>query len=73
MTSVNVPPIQFYDKENDEAIKRHNVDIRLQCFSFMSMADYLFRTFEFCCHGGLFLWRHQYFMNIKCFSNIQLP
>ena len=28
MTSVNVAPIQFYDKENVGAIKRHNVDIR---------------------------------------------
>ena len=34
MTSVNVPPIQFYDKENDEAIKRHNVDIRVTVFFF---------------------------------------
>ena len=27
MTSVNVVPIQFYDKENDVAIKSHNLDI----------------------------------------------
>ena len=27
MTSVNVTPIQFYDKENDVAIKSHNLDI----------------------------------------------
>ena len=27
MTSVNVAPIQFYDKENDVAIKSHNLDI----------------------------------------------
>ena len=28
MTSVNFAPIQFYDKENDGAIKSHNLDIR---------------------------------------------
>ena len=27
MASVNVAPIQFYDKENDVAIKCHNLDI----------------------------------------------
>ena len=31
----------------------------LQYFSFMSMADYFFKTIEFCCHGDLFLWQHQ--------------
>ena len=29
MTSVNVSPIQFYDKENDVAIKSYNLDIRV--------------------------------------------
>ena len=27
MTLVNIAPIQFYDKENDLAIKSHNLDI----------------------------------------------
>ena len=27
MTSVNLTPIQFYDKENDGAIKSHNVAV----------------------------------------------
>ena len=27
MTSVKVAPIQLYDKENDVAIKSHNLDI----------------------------------------------
>ena len=29
MTSVNIAPIQFYDKANDGTIKTHNLDIRV--------------------------------------------
>ena len=35
--SVNVPPIQLYDKENDGAIKSQVQE--LQYFSLMSMVD----------------------------------
>ena len=35
MTSINVAPIQFYDKENDVAIKSHNLDIYKSCSSFL--------------------------------------
>ena len=34
MTSVNVAPIQFYDKQNDVAIKSHNLDIRVAVLFF---------------------------------------
>ena len=65
MTSVNVAIIQFYDPENDGAIKSQE----LQYFSVLSMDDYFFNLTEFCCHGTLFLWQHQHFMNIRCFIN----
>ena len=35
----------------------------------MRMADYPFKMNEFCCHGALFLWRLQHFMNMVCLSN----
>ena len=35
MTSVNVATIQFYDKENDVAIKSSNLDIYKSCNSFL--------------------------------------
>ena len=34
MTSANVATIQFYDKQNDEAIKRYNLDIRVAVLFF---------------------------------------
>ena len=34
MISVNVAPIQFYDNENDGAIKSHNLDIRVAVLFF---------------------------------------
>ena len=33
------------------------------------MADYPFKMNEFCCHGALFLWKLQHFMNMVCISN----
>ena len=45
MTSVNIAPIQFYDKENDVAIKSHNIDIRVAAFFFYK-------------YGWLFLWNN---------------
>ena len=38
-------------------------------FSFMLMVDYPFKMIEFCCHGALFLWQLQHFMNMGCLSN----
>ena len=35
----------------------------------MRMADYPFKMNEFCCHGALFLWQLQHFMNMVCLSN----
>ena len=35
----------------------------------MRMADYPFKMNELCCHGALFLWQFQHFMNIGCLSN----
>ena len=34
MASVNVAPIQFFDEENDVAIKSHNLDIRVAVLFF---------------------------------------
>ena len=35
----------------------------------MRKADYSFKMNEFCCHGALFLWQLQHFMNTGCLSN----
>ena len=70
MTSVNVAPIQFHGKENDWALQGRNLHIRVAILFFMRMADYFFKLIEFCCHGALFLWQHQHFMNTWCFSNM---
>ena len=35
----------------------------------MRMTDYPFKMNEFCCHGALFLWQLQHFMNMVCLSN----
>ena len=37
-------------------------------FSFMRMADYPLKKNEFCCHGALFLWQLQHFMNMMYLS-----
>ena len=42
----------------------------LEYFYFMSMADYPFKTNEFCCHGALFQWHRQHFLNMACLSNM---
>ena len=34
----------------------------------MRMADYPMKMNEFHCHGALFLWQLQHFMNMGCFS-----
>ena len=39
-------------------------------FPFMHMVDYPFKMNEFCCHGALFLWQLQHFMNMVCLSNM---
>ena len=33
------------------------------------MANYFFKTNEFCCHGALFLWQLQHLMNMGCLSS----
>ena len=35
----------------------------------MQMAGYPFKMNEFCCHGALFPWQPQHFMNMGCLSN----
>ena len=35
----------------------------------MRMADYPLKMNEFHCHGALFLWQLQHFMNMGCLSN----
>ena len=37
-------------------------------FSFM--ADYPFKMNKLCCHGTLFLWQLQHFVNMGCLSNM---
>ena len=64
MTSVNVVPLQFSDKENDVAIKSRNLIIVAVLF-LISIADYFLEIIIFCCLGALFPWQHQYFMNIR--------
>ena len=36
----------------------------------MCTADYPFTMYEFCCHGALFLWQLQHFINMGCLSNM---
>ena len=64
MKSFNVVSFHLYDDE------RHNAKIGIGILFFYAyMADYTFKWNEFCCHGGLFLWQLQYFMNRGCLSN----
>ena len=38
--------------------------------SFMRMTDYPFKLNKYCCHGALFLWQLQHFVNMGCFSKM---
>ena len=52
MSSVNIAPIQFYDKENNGARKIPNLGIKFQYFSFsMGTADYFFKITEQLSHA----------------------
>ena len=71
MTSFNMAPFHFYDKEDDGSVQLRNsnmISVGI-FFLYAYQADYFFKLNQFCCNGALFLWQLQHIMNMDCLSN----